>query len=314
MKSKGDRQQIEPTGGRIQIEAGDQKAVVVEVGGGLRSYSAAGRDLLDGFGADQMSSSGRGQLLIPWPNRLADGSYEFEGRRHQLPLTEPEQQNAIHGLVRWSAWATREREPSRVVLEHVLHPQPGYPFSLALSVEYALSPSGLVVRTTATNVGNDACPYGCGAHPYLTLGTATVDSLVLRAPGQTVFLSDDRGLPVRSAHAEDAGVDFRKRRPIGPVKLDHAFTDLERDENGLARVELTDPDSGTALTLWVDESYNYLMLFTGDPLPDVARRSLAVEPMTCPPNAFRSGESVVRLEPGASWTGAWGIVPTVTLA
>lgn len=314
MKSEGDRQQIEPTGEQIQIEAGDQKAVVVEVGGGLRSYSAAGRDLLDGFGADQMSSSGRGQLLIPWPNRLADGSYEFDGRRHQLPLTEPEQQNAIHGLVRWSAWTTREREPSRVVLEHVVHPQPGYPFSLALSVEYALSPSGLVVRTTATNVGNDACPYGCGAHPYLTLGTATVDSLVLRAPGQTVFLSDDRGLPVRSAPAEDAGVDFRKRRPIGPVKLDHAFADLERDENGLARVELTDPDSGTALTLWVDESYNYLMLFTGDPLPDVARRSLAVEPMTCPPNAFRSGESVIRLEPGASWTGAWGIVPTMTSA
>jgi aldose 1-epimerase len=314
MKSKGDREQIEPTGEQIQIEAGDQKAVVVEVGGGLRSYSAAGRDLLDGFGADQMSSSGRGQLLIPWPNRLADGSYEFDGRRHQLPLTEPEQQNAIHGLVRWSAWATREREPSRVVLEHVVHPQPGYPFSLALSVEYALSPSGLVVRTTATNVGNDACPYGCGAHPYLTLGTATVDSLVLRAPGQTVFLSDDRGLPVRSAPAEDAGVDFRKRRPIGPVKLDHAFTDLERDENGLARVELTDPDSGTALTLWVDESYNYLMLFTGDPLADVARRSLAVEPMTCPPNAFRSGESVIRLEPGAAWTGTWGIVPTVDSA
>jgi aldose 1-epimerase len=281
--------------------------VAVEVGAGLRSYSAAGRDLLDGYGTHEPSSSGRGQVLIPWPNRLEDGSYEFDGRRHQLPLTEPEQRNAIHGLVRWSAWTVREREPNRVLLEHVLHPQPGYPFALALSLEYALTPSGLNVRTTATNVGPEACPYGCGAHPYLTVGTDTVDSVILRVPARTVLLSDDRGLPVRSVPVEEAGLDFRRSSRIGPSTLDHAFTDLARDEDGLARVELRDPDTGTSLTFWVDESYNYLMLFTGDPLPDVARRSLAVEPMTCPPNAFRSGESVIRLEPGASWTGAWGI-------
>jgi aldose 1-epimerase len=309
MRSGGNRQQIEPTGEQIQIEAGDQKAVVVEVGGGLRSYSAEGRGLLDGYSADEMCTSGRGQLLIPWPNRLEDGNYVFEGRRHQLPLTEPERGNAIHGLVRWRPWAVRERGPSRVVMEHVLHPRPGYPFSLALSVEYALSPTGLTVRTSATNVGADACPYGCGAHPYLTVGTPTVDSAVLRAPGRTVLLSDDRGLPVDSSPAEEAGLDLRAPRPIGPAELDHAFTDLERDGDGLARVRLHDPATGAGLALWVDESYRYLMLFTGDPLPDVARRSLAVEPMTCPPNAFRSGESVIRLEPGASWSGTWGIEP-----
>jgi len=55
--------------------------------------------------------------------------------------------------------------------------------------------------------------------------------------------------------------------------------------------------------------YSYLMLFTGDPLPEVDRRSLAVEPMTCPPNAFRSGEALISLEPGASWVGEWGIDP-----
>jgi aldose 1-epimerase len=53
------------------------------------------------------------------------------------------------------------------------------------------------------------------------------------------------------------------------------------------------------------------MLFTGDPLPDVDRRSLAAEPMTCPPNAFRTGEALIRLEPGRSFTSAWGIAPTM---
>ncbi len=128
-----------PSGEQIEISAADQRAVIVEVGGGLRSYSAGGREVLDGYAVDEMCTSGRGQVLIPWPNRLDNGSYGFKGRRYQLPLNEPETQTAIHGLVRWAPWNVAEREPGRVVMEHVLHPQPGYPFSLALSIEYALS-------------------------------------------------------------------------------------------------------------------------------------------------------------------------------
>ena len=140
---------IAPSGEQITIAARDQQAVVVEVGGGLRSYSVGGRELLDGYRADEMSSSGRGQILIPWPNRLQDGSYEFEGRRHQLPLNEPEHYNAIHGLVRWNAWTTAEHEPHRAVMKHVLYPQPGYPFLLTVSIEYALTSARIRVRTGA---------------------------------------------------------------------------------------------------------------------------------------------------------------------
>jgi aldose 1-epimerase len=148
---------IAPSGEQIAIAVGDQRAVIVEVGGGLRSYSASGLDLVDGYGGDEMSSSGRGQVLIPWPNRLEGGSYEFDGKHHQLPLNEPERRNAIHGLVRWAAWNVAEREAHRVVMQHVLHPQPGYPFSLRTSIEYALSDRGLRVRTTTTNVGSERC-------------------------------------------------------------------------------------------------------------------------------------------------------------
>ena len=298
---------IAPSGEQITIAVGDQQAVVVEVGGGLRTYSAGGQELVDGYRADEMNSSGRGQVLIPWPNRLEDGNYEFDGQRHQLPLNEPEHRNAIHGLVRWAAWTTAEHEPHRVVMEHVLHPQPGYPFSLGIRIEYALLDTGLQVRTTATNLGTDPCPFGSGAHPYLTLGTATIDRLILRVPGRTVLRSDERGLPTGMEAVEDTEYDFRKPRPIDLTTLDHAFTDLERDQNGLARVELRNPAHETQVSLWVDQSYPYLMLFSGDTLPNVRRRSLAVEPMTCPPNAFRTGEAVIRLEPGSSFTGAWGV-------
>jgi aldose 1-epimerase len=298
---------IAPSDEQIEIAAGDQQAVIVEVGGGLRSYSVGGHEFVDGYEADEMSSSGRGQVLIPWPNRLQDGSYEFDGQSHQLPLNEPEHRNAIHGLVRWAAWTASAREPDRAVMEHVLHPQPGYPFSLMLSIEYALSDLGLRVRTTVKNVGTNPCPYGSGAHPYLTLGTATVDRLMLRVPGRTVLRPDERGLPVGTEAVQDTAYDFRQPRRIGSTTLDHAFTDLERDEDGLARVELRDPDYGTRVSLWVNESYPFLMLFSGDPLPDVRRRSLAVEPMTCPPNAFRTGHALIRLEPGSSFTSTWGI-------
>jgi aldose 1-epimerase len=129
----------------------------------------------------------------------------------------------------------------------------------------------------------------------------------LRVPARTVLRSDERGLPTGRAAVAHTEYDFRKPRRIGPTTLDHAVTDLERDDDGIARVELSDPDRGTQVWLWVDEAYPYLMLFSGDQLPDVHRRSLAVEPMTCPPNAFRTGDALIVLEPGSSFTSTWGI-------
>jgi aldose 1-epimerase len=293
-----------------EIEAGDQRAVVVTRGGGLRAYSAGGRDVLDGFRAGEPSRSGRGQVLIPWPNRLEDGTYTFDGRRHQVPVNEPERGDAIHGLVREARWTVAEHEPHRVVVEHLLEPQPGYPFAVSIRIEYTVDlAAGLRVCTTATNVGADPCPYGAGAHPYLTVGGATVDSAILHVPARTVLRSDERGLPAGSMSVDRTDYDFTKPRRIGRTRLDHAFTDLERDPDGLARVELRASGARRKLTLWVDDAYAYLMVFTGDPLPDVNRRSIAIEPMTCPPNAFRTGDRVIRLEPGESFRSAWGITP-----
>jgi aldose 1-epimerase len=294
---------MNPSGEQVELAFGEQRAVVVSVGAGLRTYSVGEPPILDGYGADELCPSGRGQLLAPWPNRIEDGRYELDGRWHQLPLDEPERRNAIHGLTRWSHWSVAERTADRVAFEHVLNPRPGYPFSLALRVEYSLSHEGLTVRTEATNVGADAAPYGVGSHPYLAVDHDLVDDVELRVPAATVLVANARGIPVGSAHVADEGLDFRAPRAIGPLELDHCFTDLERDGDGRARVEV-----GTT-TLWADESYPYLMVFTGDGLPDVERRSVAVEPMTCAPNAFRSGEGLVRLEPGQSHRGSWGIRP-----
>jgi aldose 1-epimerase len=298
-----------PSGEQIEIASGDQRVVVVEVGGGLRSYTAGGDHVLDGYDADRMCDSGRGQLLAPWPNRLEDGSYEFEGRRHQAPLNEVPNRNAIHGLVRWSTFTATERAADRVVMAHLVRPQPGYPFTLDLRVAYTLGADGLTVTMTATNAGDEPCPFGCGIHPYLTVGTAPVDPLHLRVPARTLLLADARSLPTDSADVAGTAFDFREPRAIGQLRLDHCYTGLERGADGRATAELLDSGRGVRRRLWVDETFGYLMVFSGDTLGGAARRSVAIEPMTCPPNAFRSGEGVVRLEPGASWTGEWGITP-----
>ena len=294
---------MNPSGEQIELVYGEQRAVVVAVGAGLRTYSAGERPIIDGYGGSEVCPSGRGQLLLPWPNRIEDGRYDFGGQTNQLALNEPERRNAIHGFTRWSQWSVADREADRVAFEHLLYPQPGYPFALVLRAEYSLAAEGLAVQIEATNAGNEAAPFGAGSHPYLAVASELVDDVELRVPATTVLVADERGLPVRSAPVSDEGLDFREARPIAHAKLDHCFTDLVRDDDGRAAARV-----GTT-TLWVDETFPYLMVFTGDGLPDVERRSVAVEPMTCAPNAFRSGEGLIRLEPGQTHVGRWGISP-----
>jgi aldose 1-epimerase len=299
-----------PTGEQFALRSAGAEAVVVEVGGGLRTYRVEGRELLDGYGEREMAVSARGHVLAPWPNRLRDGRYRWDGEEHETPLSEPATHNAIHGLVRYVSWQVTDRTSDTVRLEHLLHPQPGYPWTLRLQVEYALSPAGLSVHTTATNEDEVTVPYGEGHHPYLAAGAGLlVDDCTLVAPGATRLETDERALPTGEVPVDGTEYDLRSGRPVGDLVVDHCFTDLARDDTGLARVRLTGPD-GRGAAVWMDGAYTHLQLFTGDVLPEPRRRrGLAVEPMTCPPNAFATGTSVLRLEPGKSTTGSWGIVP-----
>jgi aldose 1-epimerase len=283
------------SGAQHEFAFGARRACAVEVGGGLRTYSVGDRHVLDGYAADAMSTSGRGQVLAPWPNRLEDGSYSVDGRTLQLPINELETHTAIHGLVRWANWTLADRADNHVALEYLLHPSPGYPFALALRIEYLLGDRGLTVTTVAENVGDEPLPFGLGFHPYLR-GAPRVDDLVVAVPAATRLVTGERSLPVGREPAA-----LREPKPLGATVLDTTFCDLDRDDEGVARVRVGGD------VVWFDGTFGYVQLFTGDPLPDVARRSLAVEPLTCPPNAFRSGEALLRLEPGERYTGRWGI-------
>ena len=299
---------MEPASGRqFELRRGRQRAVVVEVGGGLREYEVDGQAVLDGYPLDRMCDGGRGQPLLPWPNRLEDGRYEFGGRTLQLPVDEAEKRNAIHGLTRWLNWNLVEQAVDRVRLQLAVHPRPGYPFLLQLQVAYELKDDGLSVTTSARNLGAEALPFGAGQHPYFTVGTPFVNEANLRLPANSrLELDRERSLPTgQKLTVDGTAFDFRVGRTIGDTVIDDCFTDLTRDSDDRARVTL---QHGRAVTVWVDEHYKYLQVFSGETLaPDRRRRGLAIEPMTCPPNAFRSGVDVITLQPGEAIELKWGL-------
>jgi aldose 1-epimerase len=301
---------LAPTGDQFQIEAGGYRAVVTESGAALRLLELDGRPLLDGFAEDALPSGGRGQLLMPWPNRIRDGSYSFGGTDHQLALTEPSRHNASHGLVRWAAWSVEEHTANSVSLGYRLMAQTGYPWTVDLHVLYDLSADGLTVTQTATNMSGSPAPYAQGAHPYLVAGAGPVDGWELTLPAATRLLVDDRLLPTGRADVAGTAYDFRAARPVGGTVLNDAFTDLDRDADGIATVTVRDPAGGRGVELWVDGRHRWLQVYSGDDTP-TPRRSLAVEPMTSPPDAFRSGDDLVTLsaagEPGHELSASWGI-------
>ena len=301
-----------PTGEQFELVAGDQRAVVVELGAGLRSYSVAGVDVLEGYGVAAAPDGSRGEVLLPFPNRIDGGRYELDGIEHQLPLTEPERVHAIHGLTRFMNWRGSADGPAHVVMELVLRPSLGYPFTLSLALEYSLSSLGLTVRTTAHNVGERRAPFAAGYHPYLEVGTGLVNAALLTIPARTYLETDDRLIPTRRSPVEMTAFDFREPRLVGDSELDTCFTDIERDPDGFARARLSAPGRVTAIA--VDAAYDYLQVASGDMLPaGAARRGMAIEPMTAPPNAFRSGEGLIVLEAGKSFEGSWRIEPSTSV-
>ena len=281
---------IPPSGRQYEIRHGEQVAVVVEVGGGVREYRVGARAVLDPYPLDAMCDGAHGAPLVPWPNRLADGRYRFDGVDHQVAITEPEKGNAIHGFLRWRSWDAVREEPNRVTMGTRLHPLTGYPFLLDVEVDYRLDDAGLTVTTTATNRGDRSCPYGAGQHPYLSPGSGVIDDAVLSfMAGNRIVTDQTRQLPTGVEPVAGGRFDFSDPRRLGDLRIDFAFTDLARDETGLAWVRLAGPD-GRRVELWVDGTYPIVELYTGDTLrPDRRRLGLGAEPMTCPPNAFQSG-------------------------
>jgi aldose 1-epimerase len=287
-------------GKRFELTAGGYRAVLAEVGANLAGLWHDGRPVTVEHSPDQLPPKSSGAVLLPWPNRIAGGRYRFDGADYQLPLTEPALGNASHGLVKWVRWSASEVAEDSVTLVHDLVPQTGYPFELQLQLSYSLdAEAGLNVHTVVSNTGRSAAPFGAGFHPYLDLADHELDTAELLVPAELVLDTDERSIPTGLHPVVGTPFDLRTIRPIGSLRLDHGFAEL----TGSAALLRT--EQRTVELRW-DAAYRYLQVFT-PPFITPGRNAVAIEPMSCPANAFNSGEGLIRLQPGEDWTGNWGI-------
>ena len=295
-----------PSGEQIAIAHGDQRAVVTEVGATLRTYVKGGVSVIEGFAGEEVPTGARGQLLYPWPNRIGDGQWSFSDRIAKPTVDDVGHATAIHGVVRWRPFRVESVNQNRCVLALLLHPTPDYPFLSEVEVAYHLGSLGLTVTTTVTNRDVVPIPFGLGFHPYLAVTTDTIEGAELEVPAQAHIAVNSRKLPTGEI-LPVAGqlLDFTRRKSVSGHELDVTYTELLRDDSGLATVVLADANGGQ-VELSMDRNFPYVQIYTGDQLERGRRRTaVAVEPMTCPPDALRSGKDIVVLEPGQHWAGSW---------
>ncbi|PZE66462.1 galactose mutarotase [Curtobacterium sp. MCBD17_021] len=302
------------SGSQTTIASSGYTADIASVGATLRALRHDGRDLVTTFDADDVRPVFRGAVLAPWPNRVVDGRYTFGGIEHELALTEPKRSHALHGLVAWTDFAVLEHDAERVLLATTVQPQEGYPYRVEVRVEYRLDADGLHTTVTGTNTGDDRAPWGTGPHPYLVAGAGTVDDWTLTLPAAEVLeVTEDRLIPTGLVPVHDE-FDLRTPTPIGQRFIDHAFTGFDRGADGTAAVTVTAAD-GHGVRVVFGPECGWAQVHTADHVvPEYHRAGLAVEPMTCAPNAFNADAfagdvdaGLVVLEPGAAHAAAWTI-------
>ena len=293
------------SGTQHHLTRGDQSATIASVGASVRTYRVGSRDLVLPYDETRIAPAFSGKLLAPWPNRLQDGAYTFDGTDYEVPVSEHARRTALHGLLAFEDYTAVAHGDDHVTLEHTIVPSTGYPWAVRVRVTHALTDAGLEVRTEATNLSDEVAPYGLGFHPWLSPGDASLDDCSLQVDAASHVTVDDRLLPT-GTEPVTGRFDLLESGSLRDRDLDDAWVDLHRDGAGLSWVRLTD-DKQVTIGLWADEAFRAWQVCTGDHVPVIARRGVAVEPMTCVADAFRTGDDLIRLEPGATHEATWGL-------
>lgn len=294
-----------PTGDQYLLTRGGSRAAITQVAAALREFSIDGVALVQPYPESSTPPFAAGIVLVPWPNRVADGQWNLDGVQQQLDLTEPARDNAIHGLLRFTGYRVLDRAEASVTLAATVFPQHGYPFHLETTVRYELVEDGLAVTHGVTNLSQRSAPVAIGTHPFLTIGDADPRQFVLTVHAGTRYEVDARLNPTGTV-AVGGDFDLRGGRRVTELTLDTAFGDVATVDGVVASLRAAD---GREVRLLQDDNHRFVQVFITPHFPkgDGHTLAVAIEPMTAPPNAFNSGEGLKWLEPGESWSVGWGI-------
>ncbi len=290
--------------------AGNFVAEISRVGAALRGFSLDENQLVEPGKFGSLSPFCEGVIMSPWPNRIDGGKWNYQGRTLELPVNLHEQQNANHGLLMDHQYEILEQTEVSVTLGALIHARLGYPFDVYTTVKYELVESGLKISHTAENLSEDDAPYALGGHPYFKIAGVDTEDLFLRSEAETVLIVDERQIPTGTMPTAHSRFDMRSGVRVGDNFYDHDFTDLPRDEAGLAHTYLTAAD-GRGFDIWQDSEFKHVVIFTPDfYLSEVGadkRYACAIEPQTSGPNSFNSGIDLQWLKKGFKFVASWGI-------
>lgn len=278
-------------------------ATISEIGASLRQLKVDGVDIVQPYqkGPPPLAA---GVIMLPWPNRIEGGRWLLNGVEQQLEITDPASDSAIHGLLTGTPHQIINRGPDAVTLGADIDQPAGYPFQIRTAVRYRLVEEGLRIEHTVVNSGTSPAPVAIGAHPYLRVGSTPVDELILTVPARRHIVLDDRSLPVRTEAVTGTPYDLRRGARVRDVPPHIAFSALE-SRDGLIRMSLSDDDR--IVELWAEAAFSWAQIYRTTAFPGADGSAIAIEPMTAPANAFRSGIGLRWLDPGEHWSLNWGI-------
>lgn len=278
---------------------GNALSFVPAFGSCVLDLSLRGVPVLDGYHTPMEMEANRwakNTVLFPFPNRLDYGAYQWEGADYQFPVNEPLSETALHGFgqdkpMQAYRFEVKETYAMAECRYSDKGEMPYYPFPFTFYIRFLLKNPGILeVEMRFQNDGQQALPVGLGWHPYFCLA-ARIDDMSLQMPESQMVGVDTRMIPTGKRYPYR---EFAQLRKIGATVLDNCFA-LPADVPGHAEVLL---EGNKGRLRYRQETgpgkFNFLQVFTP---PD--RNALAIEPMTCGPDAFNNKEGLIRLEPGA---------------
>ena len=272
-------------------------------------------------------------ILFPFPNRVRDGVYTFDGatyRMERLLATGWDRGagQAIHGLVADKAWTVESAhaDDNGAVIKSYLQLDADitifeqYPFPCRITVTYRLYEGVLKMQTDVENMGVQALPMGYGIHPWFptalrpgarlpaALKEITPDARAraeVHVPAAAIWELDKlmptgRVVPV----SEDAErFDLRAYRPLNRRFYDHVFTQVAYRPDGWSEGGLRDPATGLEMYLAADDKFREWVLYAPESSPVIA-----LEPYTCTTDAVNLAAQgidagLIALPAGETWTG-----------
>jgi aldose 1-epimerase len=245
----------------------------------------------------------KSHYLLPFPNRMRNGKYDFEGKSYQFPINDTNTNNNLHGFletVPMNIIATENIGNQKVIiLKGNFEGLSYFPFPFEITIKYLFSDSELTIESTIKNIGKTNMPIGYGWHPYFKLNTEKVDDLFLQFPDCQAVTIDNRMMPTGEVLPYST---FSALTKIGNTTLDNCFLINKNSNSNQAEIILK--SETTTLSIWQEtgeNACNYFQVYTPE-----NRQTIAIEPMTCNIDAFNNQDGLWVLEVGKARSVRFG--------